>query len=186
MARSAYPVRKENIEAVRPDVREITPGIVYEDADIRITALHVDHLPHEICECFGVRIEADGKVVAFSGDTKPCAAMVELAREADLLIHECTFPQAFIDHRAKSGVGTFSHTSPLGLGLIAAEAKVKSVVATHFGHFDSTSPVLKRAAGKHLPVDLMGPHLMEDVVTDIRKNYSGPLRLAHDLMRIDL
>jgi ribonuclease Z len=186
MARSAYPVRKENIDAVRPDVREIAPGVVFEDSDIRITALHVDHLPHEICECFGVRIEADGKVVAFSGDTKPCAAMVELARDADLLIHECTFPQTFIDHRARSGVGTFSHTSPLGLGLIAAEAKVKSVVATHFGHFDSTSPVLKRAAGKHLPVELMGPHLMEDVVTDIRRNYRGPLRLAHDLMRIDL
>ena len=32
----------------------------------------------------------------------------------------------------------------------------------------------------------MGPHLMEDVVKDIRKNYAGPLRLAHDLMRIDL
>jgi ribonuclease Z len=28
--------------------------------------------------------------------------------------------------------------------------------------------------------------LMDEIVADIRKNYSGPLRLAHDLMRIDL
>ena len=69
LARSAYPLRKENIEAVRPDVREIEPGVVYQDADIKIIAQHVDHLPHDVCECFGVRVEADGKVVAFSGDT---------------------------------------------------------------------------------------------------------------------
>ena len=186
MARSAYALRKENLQAVRPDVREIQPGLVYEDEEVRIIAGHVDHLPHEVCECFGVRVEVEGKVIAFSGDTKPCAGMVELARGADLLIHECTFPQSFIDHRARTGVGTFAHTSPLGLGMIAREAGVKSVVATHFGHFDSTSPVLKRAAGKHLPTELMGPHLMEEVVRDIRVNYTGPLRLAHDLMRIDL
>ena len=184
MARSAYPLRKENIEAVRPDVREIEPGVVYQDADIKIIAQHVDHLPHDVCECFGVRVEADGKVVAFSGDTKPCPAMVSLAKDADLLIHECTFPESFIAHRAKTGVGTFAHTSPLGLGLIARESNAKSVVATHFGHFDSTSPVLRRAAVKHLPVDLMGPHLMDEVVIDIRKNYAGPLRIAHDLMQI--
>ena len=186
VARSAYALRKENLQAVRPDVREITPGLVYEDDEVRIIAGHVEHLPHEVCECFGVRIEAEGKVVAFSGDTKPCAGMVELGRDADLLIHECTFPQSFIDHRAKTGVGTYAHTSPLGLGLLARECGAKSLVATHFGHFDSTSPVLKRAAGKHLPVELMGPGLMEDVVSDIRRNYAGPLRLAHDGMRIDL
>jgi len=185
-ARSAYPLRQANIEAVRPDVREISPGLVYQDDEVKIHALHVDHIPEHICECFGVRFEAEGKVVAFSGDTKPCDAMVELARDADLMIHECTFPESFIAHRAKTGVGIYAHTSPTELGVIAARAGAKSVVATHFGHFDSTSPVLKRAAGHHLPVDLMGPHLMDEVAADIRKNYHGPLRLAHDLMRIDL
>ena len=112
--------------------------------------------------------------------------MVRLAQDADLLIHECTFPESFIAHRAKTGVGTYSHTSPMDLGKIARRANVKSLVATHFGHFDSTSPVLRRAGAKHMPVELMGPHLMDEIVTDIRKNYDGPLRLAHDLMRIDL
>jgi ribonuclease Z len=109
-----------------------------------------------------------------------------LLRDADLLIHECTFPESFIAHRAKAGVGTFSHTSPTELGKLAARAGVRSLVATHFGHFDSTSPVLKRAAAQHLPVELMEPHLMDEVAADIRKHYAGPLRLAHDLMRIDL
>lgn len=185
-ARSAYPVRQKNIEAICPSVLEVSPGVVFEDEHIKISVDWVEHLPREVCECFGVRIEAEGKVVAFSGDTAPCEAMVNLARDADLLIHECTFPESFIAHRAKTGVGTYSHTSPTDLGKIATQANVKSLVATHFGHFDSTSPVLKRAAAHHLPVDLMGPHLMDEIVADIRKNYAGPLRLAHDLMRIDL
>lgn len=185
-ARSAYPIRQQNLEAIRPEVREVSPGVVFQDDDVKISVDWVEHIPREVCECFGVRVEAEGKVIAFSGDTAPCDAMVKLARDADLLIHECTFPESFIAHRAKTGVGTFSHTSPTDLGKIAVRANVKSLVATHFGHFDSTSPVLKRAAAKHLPVEQMGPHLMDEIVTDIRKNYTGSLRLAHDLMRIDL
>jgi ribonuclease Z len=37
-----------------------------------------------------------------------------------------------------------------------------------------------------MPIDLVGPQFMEDVVADIRRTYTGPLRIAHDLMRIDL
>ncbi|GLK96707.1 MBL fold hydrolase [Achromobacter insolitus] len=185
-ARSAYPVRQANLEAMRPEVREVSPGPVFDDGRVRISVDWVEHIPRDVCECFGVRVEAEGKVIAFSGDTAPCEAMVRLAQDADLLIHECTFPESFIAHRAKTGVGTYAHTSPTDLGIIASRAGVKSLVATHFGHFDSTSPVIKRAAAKHLPVELMGPHLMDEIVADIRKNYTGPLRLAHDLMRIDL
>lgn len=186
LARSQYPLRKRNLEAMRPAVTEVKPGVMYEDAHVRVTADWVEHIPRDICECFGVRVEAEGKVLAFSGDTAPCESMVRLARDADLLIHECTFPESFIEHRRKSGVGTFAHTSPSELGKLATKAGVRNLVATHFGHFDSLSPVLKRAAGPHLPVELMGPDQLDVVAADIRKHYSGPLRLAHDLMRIDL
>ena len=90
--------------------------------------------------------------------------------DADLLIHECTFPEAFIEHRRKSHVGTFAHTSPSDLGRLAAQCGVKQLVATHIGHVDSTSPVLKRAAARHLPVDLMGPHQIDAFV---RARYRG-------------
>jgi ribonuclease Z len=185
-ARSQYALRKKNPEAMRPTVTEVKPGLVYQDEHVRVSADWVEHIPREICECFGVRVEAEGKVLAFSGDTAPCESMVRLARDADLLIHECTFPESFIEHRRKSGVGTFAHTSPTELGKLATAAGAKSLVATHFGHFDSLSPVLKQAAGAHLPVELMGPHQMDIVAADIRRHYAGPLRLAHDLMRIDL
>jgi ribonuclease Z len=63
---------------------------------------------------------------------------------------------------------------------------VKQIVATHIGHIDSLSPVLKRAASKHLPVHLMGPHQIDVLVKDIRRTYQGPLQIAHDLLKIDL
>ena len=131
-------------------------------------------------------MEAEGKVIAFSGDTSPCDNMVKLAKDADVLFHECTFPESFIEFRSKSGTGTHAHTPPTDLGKIAVEAQVKSLVATHFGHFESTNQVLREAAEHHMPVDEMGPHVMDEVVRDIRRNYDGPLQMAYDLMRIDL
>ena len=185
-ARGAYPLRQKNIAAIRPEVTEISEGVIYDDGEMKVTALPVRHIPTEICECFGFRIEAEGKVIAISSDTAPCPNIEVLGRDADLLIHECTFPQSFIDYRASTGVGTFNHTTPTQVGEVAAEAGAKALVATHFGHFDTVSPALKRAAGAHMPVDLCGPHNLEEVVSDIRRNFQGPLYMAHDLMRIDL
>lgn len=185
-ARGAYPARQANIEAIRPQVTEYGPGLVFADHELRVTAAAMDHIPSEISPCFGFRVEAEGKVVVFSGDTAPCDNILTLSRGADLLIHECTFTEAFIEHRRQSKVGTFSHTSPHDLGRLAVAAGVKQVVATHIGHVDSLSTVLKRAAKKHLPVELMGPHQIDAFVSEIREVYQGPLQIAHDLMRIDL
>jgi ribonuclease Z len=185
-ARGAYPARQANMEAIRPNVTEYASGVICDDGELRVTAALMDHIPTEISPCYGFRIEAEGKTVVFSGDTAPCDNILALSRGADLLIHECTFTEAFIEHRRKSQVGTFSHTSPQDLGRLAVEAGVKRVVATHIGHVDSLSPVLKRAAGKHLPVELMGPHQIDAFVSEIRSVYRGPLQIAHDLMRIDL
>lgn len=185
-ARSYYPRRQKNVVAMHPRVVEVSPGLAYADEHVRITCDWVEHIPRHISECFGIRFEAEGKVLAFSGDTAPCDAMVKLAEDADLLIHECTFPESFIEHRRRTGVGIFAHTSPTELGELATRARAKRLLATHFGHFDSTSPLIKRIAVHHFPVDQMGPHLLDDMVRDIRKGYAGELRIAHDLMRIDL
>jgi len=185
-ARVQYPQRQANIQALEPDVREMEPGVIFGDDLVKVSACYVEHIPREISPCFGLRLDTvDGKSMVFSGDTAPCDRLIELAQGADLLIHECTFPQSAIDFRSKAGIGTWAHTSPTDLGKIAVESKVKSLVATHFGNFDSTRPVVQEIMSKHMPVELMGPELMEEMVADIRKNWSGELRMAHDLMRID-
>jgi ribonuclease Z len=185
-ARARYKQRAESMEMVRPAVHEFGPGLVFDDGNIKVYADYVEHIPAEILHCFGFRIEARGKVIAFSGDTAPCESMVRLAMNADLLIHECTFPEEALEFRKKVDIGTYAHTSPTELGRLATRAEVKSLVATHFGHFDTTNPVLKKTLAKHMPIELVGPEFMESVVRDIRKHYAGPLAIAYDLMRIDV
>jgi ribonuclease Z len=186
-ARAQYPQRQKNLHVLKPEVRECKPGLVFADDIVKIGACYVEHIPREISPCFGLRMDTvDGKSLVFSGDTAPCEALVDLARDCDLLIHECTFPQKAIEFRSKTGIGIWAHTSPLDLGIIATRSRAKALVATHFGHFDTTNDVLKKHLARHMPIELVGPHFMEDVVLDIRKSYRGPLYLAHDLMRIDL
>ena len=185
-ARARYRQRAESMEMIRPAVTEFGPGLIFDDGVARIHADYVDHVEHDVLHCFGFRFEALGKSIAFSGDTKPCDTMRRFARDCDLLIHECTFPEEALEFRRRTQIGTSDHTSPLELGRLAAQAGVRQLVATHFGHFDTTNPILKGYLASHMPIELVGPSFLESVVRDIRAHYSGPLRLAHDLMRIDL
>ena len=41
--------------------------------------------------CFGYRFEVDGKILAFCTDTGVCENAIELCRDADLMITECSF-----------------------------------------------------------------------------------------------
>ena len=51
----------------------------------------------------GLRVELDGKVIAFSGDTEWTDELIELARDADLFVCECLhvlpFPNFHIDYQ---------------------------------------------------------------------------------------
>ncbi|MEO8858164.1 MAG: MBL fold metallo-hydrolase [Burkholderiaceae bacterium] len=185
-ARARYKQRAETMEMIRPEVIEFGPGLIFEDDVVKVYADYVDHVEPDLLHCFGFRLELLGKSIAFSGDTKPCDTMRRFARDCDLLIHECTFPEEALAFRRETQIGTNDHTSPLELGKLAAASGARQVVATHFGHFDTTNPVLKGYLKNHMPIHLVGPDFMENVVSDIRRNYQGPLRLAHDGMRIDL
>jgi ribonuclease BN (tRNA processing enzyme) len=56
--------------------------------DITVRPARVRHAPTE-GPFFAYRIEVDGKTLAFSGDTEWAENLVEIGREADLLISEC-------------------------------------------------------------------------------------------------
>ncbi|MBI2103994.1 MAG: MBL fold metallo-hydrolase [Candidatus Omnitrophica bacterium] len=71
----------------------------------------------------GYRLEADGKRIAYSGDTDLCDAIVELGRDTHLLILECSVP----DERKVAG-----HLTPTECGRIAASANCRHLVLTHF------------------------------------------------------
>ena len=73
---------------------------------------------------YGLRVEADGQVLAYSGDTGPCQQLVELARGADLLLSEAAF--------VESGDNPSDlHLTGKQAGVAAAEAGVRRLVLTH-------------------------------------------------------
>ena len=67
-----------------------------------------------------------GRRLVFSGDTRPCPAMITAAAEADLLIHEATFLE---DEAARAR--TTGHTTALQAGRIAHDAGVILLAVTH-------------------------------------------------------
>lgn len=57
----------------RINAEEFGDGLLFEDNGLKVTALHNHHLPHEDgtpWRSFGFAIEADGKKVVYSGDTR--------------------------------------------------------------------------------------------------------------------
>jgi ribonuclease BN (tRNA processing enzyme) len=78
-------------------------------------------LPHTR-ESIGYRlIDKKGKVLVYSGDTDYSKSIVELGRDADALILECSFPK-----KVKG------HLTPELAGRIARESHSKRLILTHF------------------------------------------------------
>jgi len=74
-----------------------------------------------------VSVPRHGQVFAFVMDTRACAAAVELARGADLLVTESTYLSGEEDLAAAHG-----HLTAAQAGAIAAEAGARSLVLTHY------------------------------------------------------
>lgn len=88
-------------------------------AGARLTARHVEHTPASLA----YRVEAEGRVLVLSGDTGPCEAIVTLAKDAECLVLECSYPD---------GLGVAGHLTPSECGEIAARAGARRLVLTHF------------------------------------------------------
>jgi ribonuclease Z len=107
--------------------------LVLDNEDFRIFAWPVKHYIPTI----GLRIEVKmtGKIVGYSCDTEPVPNVIEIARHADLLLHEAA--------GAEPG-----HSSAEQAGEAAAEANVKRLVLVHYNVWNTDTSQLVLQARK--------------------------------------
>jgi ribonuclease BN (tRNA processing enzyme) len=151
---------------------EITRGgVVMQDENVRVTAALVEHPP--ITTALAYRFDCADRSIVISGDTRPSRALVELARDADVLVHEVMHvPSIDALIARESNAKTLrehllaSHTTTEQIGRLATEAGVRTLVLSHF------------VPGGH-------PFLPDNVWYDaVRPYYSGRLIVGRDLLEI--
>jgi ribonuclease Z len=160
--------KRPSTAALEVHVTEIAPGEVLCEDEVAVTAFPVDHFP--VRDAFGFRFESGGRRVVFSGDTRRCPALVEAARGADLLVHECFIHREMQPRpgiRSADGIASVAsyHTLSDEVGKVATEAAVKLLALNHFvpTRFDKAA-----------------------LLAEVRRDYAGPIIIGEDLMTIDV
>ena len=70
-----------------------------------------------------------GRKVVLSGDTRPARSVLEIAREADVLLHDCTFSEEEQERAKDTG-----HTTAAAAAELARAASVKLLVLLHLSN----------------------------------------------------
>jgi len=130
--------------AIAHEFKNVQSGkaIVYQQDGIAITAFDVDHEPIE--PAVGYLIEYEGKKIVISGDTKKNDLVLEMAQDADVLLHEVMLMSVLSQMEKELNRAGMTrnekiihdiqdyHTSPADVAEIATKAKVKKLVLHHF------------------------------------------------------
>ena len=146
------------------NAREIEPGVVFQDSNVRVTAFRARH--EDVVDSFSFRFDTPDRVIVISGDTTPTQELIEYSRSCDILVHEaysmnsyqCVSPR-WQDYRRRA------HTSSLELADIANLVKPGLLVLYH-----RSNP-----GGAPETTDA------EVLIEEIRQAYTGKVVTAHDL-----
>jgi ribonuclease BN (tRNA processing enzyme) len=141
------------------NVHEITPGIVYRDERVTVTAFAVKHGAWE--QAFGYRFQTPDRTIVISGDTGPDSRIEDQCRRCDVLVHE-VYSEAGFARRPPEWQAYHAryHTSARQLGAIASKAQPGLLVLYHQLIWSSTE---------------------DELLKEVRAAYGGQVVSAHDL-----
>ena len=142
----ARPIMSELIRPVEiavPAAAQIEPRApftVYEDDRVKVSATLVDHPP--VNPAFAFRVDTAAGSITFSGDTAESEALIRLAQNTDILVHEAVnldffaargFSETFMNHQRQS------HTTAAGAGRVATASNAKHLVMSHLAGVATTA-----------------------------------------------
>jgi ribonuclease Z len=160
--------RRPSTAALELDVVEFAEGVIWDADGVRIFAFEVDHRP--FAPAFGFLFETADCRIAFSGDTRVCDNLVDWAKDADLLVHECFIHQEMVARRggrADRGLENVAayHTLSSEVGKVATRGGARLLVLNHF-----------------VPVEFDRDALLREVTAD----FAGPVVIGEDLLSVDV
>ncbi|MDB4444032.1 MBL fold metallo-hydrolase [bacterium] len=145
-------------------VQEIREGVVYENNGVKVTAFEVDHRP--VKQCYGYRVDYEGRSVVLSGDTRVCENLIKFAENSDLLVHNVGAAREEdlkVSERYRRIMALHSH--PEETGELFTRVRPGLAVYTHMVLFK---------------VD------KDEIIERTRKTYGGPLVIGEDLMSFEI
>ena len=148
-------------ERPAPQVQTVRSGEIIEGDGWRLQVRAVRHA-QPVLECFGYRLEADDRSFVYSGDSGPCKAMEELARDCDVLVHMCHYLSG-TELNKEFAQNNAGHMEVARLG---ADAGARNVVI------------------RHVTEQRDVPGVRERILREMGEVYAGNLFFGEDLMQI--
>ena len=145
----------------RVHAKDVVPGPVARGRDWEVRAARVEHVQPYL-DSLAYRIDSPEGSIVFSGDTRPCDSLTELATGADLLVMECIRLQ---DDPANEFAGRYE-TNTIGAGRTAADAGVKKMLLVHQS------------------LELEAPESHTQAIGEVRSVYDGPIIWAEEMREI--
>lgn len=174
-----YRTRHHGLDLLPPSLgilkhKTIAPGVIFEDAGLKITAYVADHPPVE--PAVGYRFDYNGRSVVISGDSNVTSDTREIVQGADLLLHDAlSQPTMLALAEAMRAAG---QTRP---------SKVLSDVTSYHASTDSLIELSKAADVDLVAFYHLVPTSADSLLMDIfKRGMPDNFLLAEDLMWFDL
>jgi ribonuclease Z len=106
---------------------EVRPGVVYQDANVKVTAFATTHA----MESYGYRFDTADRSVVITGDTNPTQATIDACNGCDVLVHEVLSHDWLSRRPDFVKYASVHHTTTTQLVELATKARPRLLVLYH-------------------------------------------------------
>ena len=114
-------------EGRKVNAHDMKPGVVYQDANVKVTAFATPHA----MESLGYRFDTADRSIVISGDTNPSQATIDACNGCDVLVHEVLTHDWLSRRPDFLAYASRWHTTTTQLAELATKAKPKLLVLYH-------------------------------------------------------